>query len=49
MSVSVFLSNKSIQVVIGDGRSKKAKIDRFFEDNVPVIDLFHKSNNITIY
>lgn len=35
MSVSVFLSNRSIQVVIGDGRSKKAKIDRFFEDIVP--------------
>ena len=35
MSVSVFLSNRSIQVVIGDGRSKRAKIDRFFEDEVP--------------
>ena len=35
MSVSVFLSNRSIQVVIGDGRSKRAKIERFFEDDVP--------------
>ena len=35
MSVSVFLSNRSIQVVIGDGRSKRAKIEHFFEDNVP--------------
>ena len=35
MSVSVFLSNRSIQVVIGDGKSKRAKIERFFEDDVP--------------
>ena len=35
MTVSVFLSNKSIQVAIGNGSKSRIKVNSFFSDDMP--------------